>query len=176
MRGDDDPKSDDRDAGSPDRKQLDGLQLPSRRQLYVLVLMAFNFGRKSLDILNEVHPDLAKVARRALELTPCDFCLIAGRRTVEKENAAIAAGKSQTHDSRHLYGMAIDVCAFVRGVVSWDVPWYNEINKAFQQAAMELNIPITWGGNWTTLKDYDHFELDRHYYPDPVTSTGVNET
>jgi peptidoglycan L-alanyl-D-glutamate endopeptidase CwlK len=32
-------------------------------------------------------------------------------------------------------------------------------------AATEFAVPIVWGGDWQTLKDGCHFELDRRVYP-----------
>lgn len=30
--------------------------------------------------------------------------------------------------------------------------------------AKEMNIPLIWGGDWRTFKDYPHFEIDRDRY------------
>jgi hypothetical protein len=34
-----------------------------------------------------------------------------------------------------------------------------------QIAAEELDIPIQWGGNWKSIVDKPHYELDRVFYP-----------
>ncbi|WP_348897437.1 M15 family metallopeptidase, partial [Escherichia coli] len=70
-------------------------------------------------------------------------------------------GKSQTMNSRHLTGDAVDVVAYIGSQVSWDWPLYEKIAQAFKQAAAELNTPIEWGGEWRSLKDGPHFQLKR---------------
>lgn len=124
----------------------------------------YRFGARSEKNLDGVHPDLVKVCRRALELTRVDFAITDGERTPEEQAANIAKGASQTKRSRHLTGHAVDVAAYVDGKISWDAHFYFSINEAFQVAALELKIPIAWGGNWQTLKDFCHFELDRRTY------------
>ncbi|EOO9466704.1 M15 family metallopeptidase [Escherichia coli] len=73
----------------------------------------------------------------------------------------VAEGKSQTMNSRHLTGDAVDVVAWVGSQVSWDWPLYEKIAQAFKQAAAELGTAIEWGGDWKTLKDGPHFQLKR---------------
>jgi peptidoglycan L-alanyl-D-glutamate endopeptidase CwlK len=33
--------------------------------------------------------------------------------------------------------------------------------------AHALGIPLVWGGDWVSFVDCPHFELPRHFYPDP---------
>ena len=44
-------------------------------------------------------------------------------------------------------------------------PLYERIAAAMKLAAKDLNVMIVWGGDWRTLKDGPHFELDRKAYP-----------
>lgn len=125
----------------------------------------FKFSRQSLAKLGGLHPDLVKVIHRALELTDVDFGITEGLRSKNKQVALVAEGKSQTLNSRHLTGHAIDVVAYVNGKVSWDFGLYERIANAFLKAGAEFDIPIVWGGLWTTLKDGCHFELHRGKYP-----------
>ncbi|MXF06699.1 M15 family metallopeptidase [Escherichia coli] len=119
----------------------------------------FTFSRRSEERLAGVKPQLVAVVRRALELSEVDFGITEGLRTKERQKQLVAEGKSQTMNSRHLTGEAVDVVAYVDGKVSWDWPLYEAIARAFYQAADELNTPIVWGGSWTTLKDGPHFQL-----------------
>lgn len=128
--------------------------------------MTFNFSSRSLRNLEGVHPDLVAVAHRALQLTEVDFLVTEGLRTREKQIELVRAGASRTTRSRHLTGHAIDVAAWVAGGVRWDWPLYEEISRAFKQAAAELKIPIVWGGDWKTFRDGPHFELSRTEYPE----------
>ena len=81
------------------------------------------------------------------------------------DNALVAAGASRTRRSRHLTGHAVDVAALVDGQVRLDWPLYGRIAAAFKAAAQELETPIIWGGDWRTLRDGPHFELDRRVFP-----------
>lgn len=127
--------------------------------------MTFKFSQRSLDNLRGIHPHLRKVVGRALELTTIDFGITEGLRDEATQKKYVARGVSQTLNSRHLTGHAVDVVAYIGSKVSWDWKYYEEISKAFKQASEELNIPIIWGGNWKSLRDGPHFELDRKYYP-----------
>jgi peptidoglycan L-alanyl-D-glutamate endopeptidase CwlK len=127
--------------------------------------MTYALGQRSLDRLKGVHPDLQKVVRRAIEITPIDFTITEGLRTLERQKALLAAGASQTLKSRHITGHAIDFAALVAGEVRWDWPLYGKIAAAFKAAAAELGVPIIWGGDWKSLRDGPHVELDRKAYP-----------
>ena len=127
--------------------------------------MSFNFGSRSRANLIGVHPDLVKVAKRAIKITEVDFTVTEGVRTKERQAALVAAGASTTMNSRHLTGHAIDVAALIGAEIRWDWPLYTKIAKAMKQAANELNVAIKWGGDWKSFKDGPHFELDRKVYP-----------
>jgi peptidoglycan L-alanyl-D-glutamate endopeptidase CwlK len=127
--------------------------------------MAFKFSQRSLTSLKGVHPDLVKVAHRAIQISEVDFVITEGLRSAERQKQLVKAGASQTQNSRHLTGHALDVAAWVGGTVRWDWPLYGKIAAAFKQAAKELNVPLVWGGDWTRLRDGPHFELNRSKYP-----------
>ncbi|EOT5669503.1 M15 family metallopeptidase, partial [Escherichia coli] len=93
--------------------------------------------------------------------TEVDFGITEGLRSKCRQKQLVAAGKSQTMNSRHLTGEAVDVVAYVGNQVSWEWSLYEKIARAFQQAAAELGTPIEWGGDWKTLKDGPHFQLKR---------------
>lgn len=127
--------------------------------------MTFVLSKRSRARLVGVHPALIAVVERALELTPVDFTITEGLRSVTRQKALKAAGASKTMNSRHLTGHAVDVAALVEGQVRWDWPLYGRIAAAFKQASLELDTPIIWGGDWTSLRDGPHFELDRKRFP-----------
>lgn len=127
--------------------------------------MAFVLSSLSRKRLEGVNPALVQVVERAIQITPVDFRVTEGLRTVVRQKQLVAAGASQTMRSRHLTGHAVDVVALVKGQVRWDWPLYPRIAEAFKQAALEQGTPIVWGGDWTTLKDGPHFELDRKVFP-----------
>jgi len=127
--------------------------------------MAFRFSARSRSRMQGVHPDLIRVAERAIALTEVDFMITEGLRTPARQAELVKAGASRTLNSRHLTGHAIDVAAMIGSEVRWDWPLYPRIAKAFKQGSKELAIPIIWGGDWPRLRDGPHFELDRKVYP-----------
>lgn len=114
--------------------------------------------------LNGVHPDLVKVVRRAAEITTVDFLVTEGLRTLERQKQLVEAGASQTMNSRHLTGHAVDLAAVIGTEVKWDWPLYYKLADAMKAAAKELGVPLVWGGDWKSFKDGPHFELDRNTY------------
>ncbi|WP_036768600.1 M15 family metallopeptidase [Photorhabdus australis] len=127
---------------------------------------SYFFSKRSEQNLLGVHPDLVKVTRLALQLSHTDFCVIEGRRTAERQRQMFADGHSQTLNSRHLTGHAVDIAPLINGIIPWD-NWqaFIELATTVKQAAQRLHIPIIWGGDWKSLKDGPHFELPRQYYP-----------
>jgi peptidoglycan L-alanyl-D-glutamate endopeptidase CwlK len=127
--------------------------------------MTYNLSKKSRDRLAGVHPDLVKVVGRAIEITEIDFAVLEGVRSKTRQEQLVKAGASQTMRSRHLTGHAVDLGAYVAGSVRWDWPLYHKLAVAVKQAAAELQIPIEWGGDWTTFKDGPHWQLPWKEYP-----------
>ena len=138
--------------------------------------MAYNLSSRSLNNLQGVHPNLAKVVKRAIELTTQDFVVIEGVRS--REQCMINYGKGRTaaqclakgipakyanpkaakvtwlsnpFNSKHCkqkdgYGHAVDICPHP---VDWsDVKKFDAIAKAMFAAAKELGVNIRWGADW----------------------------
>ena len=143
--------------------------------------MTFKLGKKSRERLIGVHPDLTRVVERAIELTEVDFTVLEGIRSEARQEKLVVSGASQTMNSRHLTGHAVDLGALVAGQVRWDWGLYLRIAEAVRTASLELGIPIRWGGTWGLLSDLKgditsdvlhkrfpdgpHYELDRRKYP-----------
>lgn len=122
------------------------------------------------NLLPHVHPDLVKVLKAAKQ-TPA-FMIVQGLRTTAQERDAVNSGHSQTMHSRHLpnkqgFACAIDLAALDQaGHINWsDVRLYQEIAANIKQAAGSAHVPVEWGGDWHTLKDYGHFQLPWAQYP-----------
>lgn len=118
-----------------------------------------------MERLQGVHPDLVKVVQRAIEISDIDFTVLEGLRTKARQSQLIAAGASQTMNSRHITGHAVDLGAMVGGEVRWDWPLYKTIATAMKVAAKELGVPIVCGADWQKFPDGPHFELHRRFYP-----------
>ena len=153
--------------------------------------MTFKLGSRSLQRLEGVHPDLVRVVKRAIELTTVDFGVIEGLRTKERQEELFAQKATKTLNSRHLTGHAVDLAPFIGGSARWDWPLFYPLADAVKKAAIELKVPIVWGGVWDkqiaelgdmekAVKSYvarrakvgaeafidgPHFELDRKVYP-----------
>ena len=123
--------------------------------------MSFKLGNKSLKNLSGVHPDLVRVVKQAIILTPIDFAVTEGVRTIERQKMLVESGASLTMNSQHLVGRAVDLAAFVDGKVSWDLPLYHKLAQAMKAAANYCMVEIRWGGDWENFKDCPHFELAR---------------
>jgi peptidoglycan L-alanyl-D-glutamate endopeptidase CwlK len=125
----------------------------------------YTLGPRSRQRLKGVHPDLVKVDERAIEISTIDFTVHEGLRTPERQKTLLEAGASQTLNSRHITGHAVDLGAWVGDEVRWDWPLYHKIAAAMKEAAKQEGVSIVWGGDWRTFKDGPHFELDRKAYP-----------
>lgn len=110
--------------------------------------MNFRLSQRSLDRLSGVKPQLVAVVRRAIELTSVDFGVTEGLRTVETQRRYVDTGKSQTMDSKHLTGDAVDLVAYIDGQVSWELNVYDNIADAMKQAAIEQDVGLRWGAAW----------------------------
>jgi len=118
-----------------------------------------NLDARTRKNITRLHPDLVRVLERASEISAQPFGVAAqATRTAEEQHALFLAGRSQKdgykHRSNHQLqadglGHAVDLTPIVGG--KYDVnavaPQYS-IAAAMARASAELNIPLTWGGNW----------------------------
>lgn len=151
--------------------------------------MTFKFSQNSLNRLATVHPDLQRVAHRAIELSAVDFAITQGRRTLDEQRRLYGKGRTaaqcvrvgvpaayarpaedkvtwvKPENGNHLSGRALDVAPYIRGKLEYDdngkLGLWPKIAKAFKDAARELDVSIEWGGDWEGTKDRPHFELVR---------------
>ncbi len=123
--------------------------------------MTFILSQKSLRRLEGVHPDLVKVVKRAIQITPIDFIVVEGLRTKERQAYLVEKGASKTMNSRHLTGHAVDLAPIVDNKVSWDWKHYYPLAEAVKKAAEEVKVKVEWGGDWKSFKDGPHWQLPR---------------
>lgn len=122
-------------------------------------------GGRSKSRLKGVHPDLVKVVERAIQITVVDFTVLEGVRDSARQRILVDSGASQTLNSRHITGHAVDLGAWVDDQVDWSWPLYPKIAAAMKEAAKQVCVPIEWGGDWRTFKDGPHFQLPMKEYP-----------
>ena len=127
--------------------------------------MSFKLSSRSKDRLIGVHPDLVKVVERAITITLFDFSVVEGVRSLKKQLEYFRKGKSMTMHSRHLTGHAVDLAPWVNGTINWedDAAWEG-IADAMKSSAYDLNVKLTWGGDWQRFVDRPHFELSWSAY------------
>lgn len=144
------------------------------------------FGKKSLSLLEQVHPDLQKVLNLAIQLT--DFSILDSTiRTVEQQKQFVKEGKSKTMNSKHLkkyfpeykkeYSSAVDIIPYFSSEPHLD--WSDREEFTLLAGVVlgiakmlydkgEIKHHIRWGGNWgvgnrikhTSFVDMPHFELE----------------
>jgi len=85
--------------------------------------------------------------RESLKRSPYDFAITEGVRTYERQLELYNTGKSLTLKGRHLGGFAVDIMLFVNGKGTWENKYYDEVSKVIKAVALEMNIPIIYGGD-----------------------------
>lgn len=142
------------------------------------VFPVYHFSRRSLGILNGIHPKhgvmrpvyppLAEAVRLAIQFSIVDMTVLSATlRTEEEQRTFVNEGRSKTMNSLHLpqadgFVHAVDIAALEGGTVSWRPDVYFDIAEAMQEAARELDLPIVWGGAWLPLNTYDDAVHDLH--------------
>lgn len=114
-----------------------------------------SFGKKSKEKMKGIHPDLIKVLEAAIKRY--DFTVLEGLRTKERQKELFDSGKSQTMNSKHITGHAVDIAP-------WPIDWNNvdrfkDMLLIVLEEASQLGIGLRIGGNWKSFKDYPHIEL-----------------
>ncbi len=135
----------------------------------------YSLSGTSLRLLDRVHDDLARVARRAIVETNIDFGISEGIRTLEKQKLLLYQNKTTILNSQHLpqgpdgLSHAIDVFAWVEGQAVWSNKYYGPIVQAFTTAAIALGVQLQFGHLWLEFipgkgPDSVHIQLNQKYY------------
>ena len=120
----------------------------------------YKFSKRSLDNLKGVDQRLVELMTDVLAVSSYDFGITEGLRTKERQAQLVKEGKSQTMNSYHLRGKAIDIVVYIDNKVTWDLKYYNEVANLVKDIAMKKGLKVTWGGDWKTLVDGPHFQLE----------------
>ena len=119
----------------------------------------FQLSERSRQRLQGVHADLVRVVERAISISDLDFMVTEGLRTAAQQSKYVATGRSQTKNSRHLTGHAVDLAVLLNGELTWEWKYYARLADIMKQAAKDVGVKLEWGGDWRTLKDGPHFQL-----------------
>jgi peptidoglycan L-alanyl-D-glutamate endopeptidase CwlK len=137
--------------------------------------MIFTLSKRSLDKLEGVDDRLQEVVREAIGITKVDFGVIEGVRSVARQKRLVNSGASQTMDSQHIHGRAVDLLAYSDGRASWELNLYDDIAQAIKESARINNLGIRWGGAWN-IEDIRFWngsmEKAMNYYIDSRRSVG----
>ena len=118
----------------------------------------FKFGQTSLERLEELHPDLKLVFTEVIKLTPIDFGITEGLRSVERAEQLLAEGKSKVGaKSLHCQGKAVDIVCYNGGKVTWELEFYEAVAGVVGEVCEILDVKIRWGGSWVA----GDFKLNR---------------
>ena len=122
----------------------------------------YKFGKKSLERLEQCHPDLQRIAHELIK--EMDVSVLCGHRGEKEQNAAFVAGNSKLTwpRSKHnkLPSFAVDLAPYP---INWkDIKRFNEMCDRIEIIAKKLGIKIRMGRDFS-FKDYPHLELhDKH--------------
>lgn len=124
--------------------------------------MSFLLSQRSENNLTGVHPKLQSIVRYAADHCPHSYTFVVteGIRTKARQKALYDQGLSQTMNSYHLTGHAVDLAVIVAGKAVWRLEAYEALNQVMQAGAKHFGVPLTWGGNWA-MRDGVHWQTDR---------------
>jgi len=142
----------------------------------VPLMSKFVLGTRSLNRLEGVDDRLVRVVKRAIQITPVDFTVIEGKRTLVRQQQLYAQGRTDktkpivtwTMKSKHIEGLAVDIAPVLHGAIDWNNPAaFDLVAKAMFAAAKELGLPLRWGADWDKdgkprergETDSPHFEI-----------------
>ena len=104
--------------------------------------------RKSESKFAGVDAGLVSVVREAAQTLPFDIQALEGLRSTMRQAELVAAHASQTMDSAHLTGEALDLAPVIGGEVRWDWPPFYVIADHMAAAGKRLGVKLIWGGCW----------------------------
>lgn len=114
--------------------------------------------------LDKLHPDLVSVIN-SLDLD-FDVLVCCTTRDQVAQEAAKTAGNSNAHfgQSPHNFipSLAVDLCPCSEDgkELWWDrSDLFDKLKDEMLDKAKQLNIDITWGGTFKSLKDKPHFQM-----------------
>ena len=128
----------------------------------------YKFSQRSLNNLMNVDEKLVLICNELIKRI--DFTVIEGYRTRERQKELFDKGFSKidgiSKKGKHNYfpSRAVDIIPYKKGRNPFDgskesEEMFYELAEEFKKVAKELNIAITWGGDWESFKDLPHFQI-----------------
>lgn len=124
--------------------------------------------------LQGTDPRIAEVVSQAAANLGITLGVSEGMRDKATQEKYVKQGKSQTRNSKHLHGGAVDFYIVGKdGKANWDFNAYKPLAaEAKRIAAAKGYEGFEWGGDWKTLKDGVHFQFKEGYSKIPGSSGG----
>lgn len=141
-------------------------------------MTGFSFGAASLARLDTCHPELVSVAKAAIAVSPYDFSITEGHRSLERQAELFRQGLTHI-DGKGAPGKhnltpseAFDFMPYP-AVIQGDDVWteglwrFEVVAGVIMATAASLGVPVRWGGDWDgdgtrrdqRLHDRPHIEL-----------------
>ena len=140
------------------------------------------FGQTSRARLDTCHPDLVKIMNHAIKRY--DFSIVFGVRTDEVQMGLFMQGREKTEKGYKIIGPtvtncdgiskkskhqevdgfsnAVDIVPYIKGTYEWnDKKEWKKLSRIVWSSIQQLDLDneIRWGGFWTSLIDYPHWEI-----------------
>jgi hypothetical protein len=124
-----------------------------------------NMSNKNEDKIATLHPKIREKAKQLIDKAKnegIDLLITSGYRTYAEQDELYKQGRTKKGaivtnakggQSNHNFGLAFDVVPVVNGKLDWKSTQWNKIGK------IGKSLGFKWGGNWTSIKDYPHFEM-----------------
>ena len=140
-------------------------------------MRTFVYGNRSAGRLATCHPDLERVARKALSISPIDITIVCGLRSRAAQKDAFDGGfstKQWPHSKHNGVGpdykqsMALDFAPWINGTIDWnDEGSFYVMAGHFLSAAILEGVEIRGGWDWDrdgltedqSFMDIGHLEL-----------------
>ena len=118
------------------------------------------FSTSSLDKLSACHPDLQRLFNEVIKHFDCT--ILCGHRNKSNQDEAYRTGKSKLKWPQGMHNktpsLAVDVVPYP--IDFKDIHKFYYFGGFVLATAVQLKIPIVWGGTWTKFVDMPHYELD----------------
>lgn len=122
--------------------------------------------KKAVDKLNGVHPVIVDKALQLVTKAHSEkiyIIITQGFRSIAEQDKLYAQGRTTSGSivtnakggySYHNYGLAFDFAVLDNiSTVNWNVD-----NRWKRVGALGKSLGLEWGGDWTSFKDYPHFQ------------------
>ena len=117
------------------------------------------FGASSKRHLAGAHPLLQQLFNEVIKDIDCT--VLDSQRGRADQEKVFRLGNSKAHFGKSAHNwspsVALDVVPYP---LDWeDTAAFRRLGKVVKAKAKALGIPLGWGGDWKTFKDYPHYEL-----------------